>query len=163
MRTIVSNMDDVEFIREQIRSLISEEGGKETRTGPSSRAALQLRGRAYDRPKEVLNAFGILNFTPTGNSSIEKAASVLRYLSNNDKSFNAAVSSVKIVGSEIHVYPKMIEIEGENYSEALVPVNRLAIYAKTMSIACWRGGKFEMDNPVAKQVKGEYGIVRGFK
>jgi hypothetical protein len=163
MRTIVRNMDDVEFIRAQIRSLLSEEGGKETRTGPASRTALELRGRAYERPKEVLNAFGLLNFIPTGNSSIEKAASILRHLSNNDRSFSAVVSKIEILGSDIQIYPKLIEIEGEDRSEALIPVNRLAIYAKTLCIACWKDNKIVMDDPKAKQVKGDYGIVRGFK
>jgi len=163
MRTIVRNMDDVEFIREQIRAYLSEEKGKETVTGRASRSAVALSGRAAERPKEVLTAFGLTNFIPTGSTNIEKAASILKFLRNSDRAIGATVDKFEVVGNEIHVYPKMIEIAEEGTTRALIPVGRLAIYTKTLCIACWKGGKIEMEYATGKQVKDQYGIVRGFK
>jgi len=155
-------MDDLSFIRQQVRKILTEKGERRISGGKGFEEVKEQVAFAKKNPGVVMEKFGIKDYTPTGSTQAAKAAALLlriKSLSLNSEDFTLAVESVDAVGNDIRVVVTKDEVDGE--SKARIPTSKLGHYLKAILVAASGAGKIKYDESASpvRHLTGEYVVI----
>lgn len=149
-----------DFIRKQVRKILSEAGPETGRLGGSSAEITAAVKLAESNPAKIAHSFSFSEFSPTGSSNSEKVHSLLRYLVSNDNDLMGIIADVKIEGTDVKIFPKKIQYEQDKVYT--IPTGRIGHYVKALLIAAGGIGKVNFKKEKQKVVHstGAYVAVK---